>query len=144
MFRANALLPSWYSKCTFSYYSLRPRKGGKMFLRNFGISPFTDGADKSRLKVSISVSWINWKCNDVNNQQDATIFSLLIFLNLPCIFRATNSPILRSTYLLYIQLLVQCTDTARSVGALYQKLYTHSISAPEDEQICRPKHVGLI
>ena len=27
-------------------------------------------------------------------------------------FRATNSPILRSTFWLYIQLLVQCTDTA--------------------------------
>ena len=27
-------------------------------------------------------------------------------------FRATNSPILRSTFGLYTQLLVQCTDTA--------------------------------
>jgi len=31
-----------------------------------------------------------------------------------------------------------------SVGALYQKLYIQSKSAPEDERICRPKHVGLI
>ena len=30
-----------------------------------------------------------------------------------------------------------------SVGALYQKLYTQSKSAPEDGRICRPKHVGL-
>ena len=30
-----------------------------------------------------------------------------------------------------------------SVGALYQKLYVHSKSAPEDGRICRPKHVGL-
>ena len=40
-------------------------------------------------------------------------FRLLIFLNLLnqlYMFRATNSPILRSTFWLYIQLLVQCTD----------------------------------
>jgi len=29
-------------------------------------------------------------------------------------------------------------------GALYQKLYIQSKSAPEDGRICRPKHVGLI
>jgi len=40
------------------------------------------------------------------------LFSLLIFLNQPYMFRAKNSPILRSTFWLYIQLLVQCTDTA--------------------------------
>jgi hypothetical protein len=39
------------------------------------------------------------------------IFRLLIFLNQPYMFRATTSPILRSTFD-YIQLLVQCTDTA--------------------------------
>jgi hypothetical protein len=76
-------------------------------------------------------------------------------------FRATNSPILRSNFCLYIQLLVQCTDTAAdrwhersaistmapvgsSVGALYQKLYIQSKIAPEDGRICLPKHVGLI
>ena len=37
------------------------------------------------------------------------LFRLLIFLNQPNIFWATNSPILRSTFWLYIQLLVQCT-----------------------------------
>ena len=31
-----------------------------------------------------------------------------------------------------------------SVGALYQKLYIQTKSAPEDGRICRPKHVGLI
>ena len=31
-----------------------------------------------------------------------------------------------------------------SVGALYQKLYIQSKRAPENERICRPKHVGLI
>ena len=73
----------------------------------------------------------------------------------------TNSPILRSTFWLYIQLLVQCTDTAAdrcyswdgtasrsistvapvssSVGALYQKLHMKSKIAPEDRRICRPK-----
>ena len=76
-------------------------------------------------------------------------------------FRAINSPILRSTFelLMCIQLLVQCTDTAAdrchggtvapfgsSVGALYQKLYTRMQfkGAPEDGRIYRPKHVGLI
>ena len=37
-------------------------------------------------------------------------FRLLIFLNQLYMFRATNSPILRSTFWLNIQLLVQCTD----------------------------------
>ena len=41
------------------------------------------------------------------------LFRLLIFLNQPCMFRATNSPILRSTFWLYIQLLVQCTVTIK-------------------------------
>ena len=31
-----------------------------------------------------------------------------------------------------------------SVGALYQKLYIQSKSAPEDGRICSPKYVGLI
>ena len=31
-----------------------------------------------------------------------------------------------------------------SVGALYQKLYIQSKSAPEDGRIRRPKHVGQI
>jgi hypothetical protein len=40
------------------------------------------------------------------------LFHLLIFLIQPYMFWATNSPILRSTFWLFIQLLVQCTDTA--------------------------------
>jgi len=39
-------------------------------------------------------------------------FHLLIFLNQLYMFRATNSPILRRTFWLYIQLLVQCADIA--------------------------------
>ena len=34
---------------------------------------------------------------DVSNQQDATTFSFINLLNRPYMFRATNSPILRST-----------------------------------------------
>jgi hypothetical protein len=40
------------------------------------------------------------------------LFRLLTFPIQPYIFRATNSPILRSTFWLYTQLLLQCTDTA--------------------------------
>ena len=40
------------------------------------------------------------------------MFRLLIFLIQPYMFRASNFPILRSTFRLYIQLSVQCTDTA--------------------------------
>ena len=70
------------------------------------------------------------------------LFRLLIFLNQPYMFRATNSPILRSNFGLYIQLLVQCTDTAAE--RYHQKLYIQSKSGPEDGRIFRPKHVGLI
>jgi hypothetical protein len=31
-----------------------------------------------------------------------------------------------------------------NIGALYQKLYVQSKSAPEDGRVCRPKHVELI
>ena len=40
------------------------------------------------------------------------LFRSLIFLNQLNMFRATNSPILRRTFRVHIQLLVQCTDTA--------------------------------
>ena len=57
-------------------------------------------------------------------------------------FRATNSPILRSTSCLRIQPLYN-EPTLLPIGALYRKLYIQSKSAPEDGRICRPKHVGL-
>jgi len=41
---------------------------------------------------------VHHQYNDVSNQQDATTFSLIITLNQPYTFRATNSPILRSTF----------------------------------------------
>jgi len=45
---------------------------------------------------------------------------------------------------------IECTDIAAgrqvgsNIGTLYQKLYLHSESAPEDERVCRPKRVELI
>jgi hypothetical protein len=78
------------------------------------------------------------------------LFRLLIFLNEPYMFRATNSPILKSTFWLYIQLLrwnvssiSTVTPVGSSVGALHLKLYIESKRALEDGRICRPKHVGL-
>jgi len=41
---------------------------------------------------------VHHQYNDVNNQQDETNFCFLIFLIQPYMFRATNSPILRSTF----------------------------------------------
>ena len=91
-------------------------------------------------------------------------FLLLIILNQLYMFRATNSSILRTTFWLYIELLVQCTEIAAdrwqvwdgvpsqtchrspvgiNIGALYQKLYIQSKSAPEDGRVCRPKHVEV-
>ena len=67
-------------------------------------------------------------------------------------FRVTNSPILRCSFWLYIQLemveierssISTMAPVGRSVGALYQKLYIESKRTPEDGRICRPKHVGL-
>ena len=79
-------------------------------------------------------------------------FRLLIFLIKPYMFRATNSPILRTffdciySFWYNAPTLLPTGATApadSSVGALYQKLYIVK-SAPEDGRICRPKHVGLI
>jgi hypothetical protein len=80
------------------------------------------------------------------------LFLLLIFLNQPYMFRATNSPILRSTFdCIYsfwynaptllpsgamVEMELRSISTVApvgiSVGALYQKLYIQSKSAPED------------
>jgi len=56
--------------------------------------------------------------DDVKQPTRCNKFRLLILLNQLYMFRETNSPILRSTFRLYIQLLVQCTDIAadRSVA----------------------------
>ena len=67
--------------------------------------------------------------------------------------RATNSPIPRSTFdyinsFWYNAMTLLPTGATApvcsSVGALYQKLYIQSKSAPEDVRICLPKYVGLI
>jgi len=80
-------------------------------------------------------------------------FRLLIFLNLLYMFRATNSPILRNTFWLYLQLLVQYIDIAadrwqghRSAAKsehCTKAVYTVK-SAHEDGRVCRPKHVEQI
>jgi hypothetical protein len=75
------------------------------------------------------------------------LFRLLIFLNQPYMYGATNSPISRSTFLtVYTAFGTMHRHCCRrnSVGALYEKLYIQTKSAPEDGRICRPKHVRLI
>ena len=72
-------------------------------------------------------------------------------------FRVTDSPILRSTFdcihsfwynaptMLPTGATVEMELTESVMyGALYQKLYIQSKSAPEDGRLCCPKHVGLI
>ena len=49
---------------------------------------------------------------------------LLIFLIQPYMFRATNLPILRSTFWLYIQLLVQCTGRQQCRCIVPKVVYT--------------------
>ena len=103
-------------------------------------------------------TWREEKLNrDVSNQQDVTTFSFINLLNQRYMFSGDKfahpqehfltiraaldtmhwhccRPVPRSTVAL----------VGSSVGALYQKLYIQSKSAPEDGRICRPKYVGLI
>jgi len=58
-------------------------------------------------------------------------------------FRAINSPILRALFDCIYSFWYNA-PTLLPTGALYQKLYMQSKSAPEDGRICLPKHVGLI
>ena len=84
---------------------------------------------------------------DVNNQQDATTFRLLIFLNQPNMFQATNSPILRSIFNCIYSLWYSAPPVlpiGSRGGALYQMLYIQLKSAPKDGRVYHPKHVGLI
>jgi hypothetical protein len=94
---------------------------------------------------------VHHQYNGVSNQQDATTLFINLFKwALHVSGDKFTHP--QEHFWLNIQLLVKCTDTAanwcrgtgHSVCALYQKLYVQSKSAPEDGQICRPKHVGLI
>ena len=57
-----------------------------------------------------------WPCITSTTTQTTNkvqqVFDYSFFLNQSNMFRATNSPILRSIFWLHIQLLVQCTGTA--------------------------------
>jgi len=63
---------------------------------------------------------VRHRYNNINSQLDATITHFIDNYNQLNMFRATISPILRSTRLC-LQLVVQCTDSS-IVGALYHKL----------------------
>ena len=87
--------------------------------------------------------------NDINNQQDATTFSF-IYLFKSALHVSGNKFAHPQEHFLTVYTdfgtMHQhcCRPVSSSVGALYQNLYIQSKSAPEDGQICRPKHVGLI
>jgi hypothetical protein len=91
-------------------------------------------------------------------------FRLLIFLNQPYILRATNSPILRSTFDCIYSFWYNATTLLPTSNAFEMYLESHLNgvtgrqqclcivpkavytvkSVPEDVRICRPKHVGPI
>jgi len=102
--------------------------------------------------------------NDVSNQQDATTFSfinlfksalhvsgdrfahpqehfLTVYTAFCAVHRHCCRPVSRLRWVSSIPTVAQAGSI---VGALYQKLYIQSKSAPEDGRICRPKHVELI
>ena len=56
--------------------------------------------------------------------------------------RATNSPILRSSFDCIYSFWYNALF-GDNVGALYQKLHIQSKRPPEDGRICRPKYIGL-
>ena len=95
--------------------------------------------------------------SDVNNQQDATTYSFINlfksalhvsddkfahpqehFLTVYTAF-GTSGALYDCIYSFWYK-----APTLLPTGALYQKLYLQSKSAPEDGRICRPKHVVLM
>jgi len=62
--------------------------------------------------------------NEVSNQLDATTISFINLLNQSYVFRAKDSPILKSTCWLYTQLLVQCTGRQRCPWIVPKAVYT--------------------
>ena len=67
--------------------------------------------DSVPLLTNWPTAWyINISVSGSNQEDTKKKFCLLIFLNQLYMFQATNLPILTSTFWLYIQLLVQCTD----------------------------------
>ena len=66
-----------------------------------------------------------------------------LFLIQPYMFRATNSPIFRSTLLtVYTAFGTVYRHCCRPVNCTKRCIYSQK-NAPEDERICRPKNVGL-
>jgi hypothetical protein len=83
--------------------------------------------------------------NDVNNQQDAT-FSFINLFKSAVHVSGDKFAHPQEHFLTAYTATVPSQPwrlVSSSVGALYQKLYIQSKSAPEDGRICRPKHVGL-
>ena len=100
--------------------------------------------------------------NDVNSQQDATKFSFINFFK-SALHISGDKFAHPQEHFLTIHIAFGTMDrhccrpvprlrwnistvepVGSSVGALYQKLYIQSKSAPEDGRFCRPKHVWLI
>jgi len=89
------------------------------------------------------------RCNDFR-----LLIFLFIYLNLLHMFRATNSPIFSSTFWLFLQLLVQCTDIAadrwqgwNGTGVPFQPCCLlhlvgclHLYSNDARSHKCQPKH----
>ena len=84
---------STYIYCNSEWYHLRYRSQ----LPRFRTGPVIEGFNVTEVGRYEQPT----RCNK---------FRLLIFLNQLYVFQATDSPNLRSTIWLYIQLLVQCTD----------------------------------
>jgi hypothetical protein len=107
-----------------------------------------------RTSLACSFSWctygalqIFWQYNDINNQQDATTFSFINLLKSALNVLGDKFVHPQEHFLTVYTAFCSIPTVApvgSSVGALYQKLYIQSKSAPEDGRICRPKHVGLI
>jgi len=103
---------------------------------------------------------VGHQCNVISKQQGAAKFVSLIALSLLYMFRATVSPVFRSTLTVYtafwnnVPTLLSAADRRHSsiqsvspVGGrqhsryVVPKSYIYSKSAPEDGRNCRPKHV---
>ena len=78
----------------------------------------------------------------VSNQQDATTFSFINLFNSALHVSGDKFAHSQEHFLTVYSVLVQCTDTAADSCIVPKAVYTVK-NAPEDGQICRPKHVGL-
>ena len=82
----------------------------KLKSKQHGVSSISVGGNDVKEMMFVWQCIISTTMKTTNKIQQ--LFRLLIFLIQPYMFRRTNSPILMSTFWMYIQLLVQCTDTA--------------------------------